>query len=316
MKRFQIPLLILAVCLFMAATAAGQPGKPSTVGPPANAGPPAQAGPPANPGPPAHAGPPPGVTTPAVPGTPVNVIPTANAGPSANPGPPANAGPPVNAGPPSQVGPPFLPPADGPATVNVVHGIPGVVVKVCVAGDAVLTSFNFGEIAALELDEGEYEVVIVAGNAECSGTPLLGPFDAVVEGGANYSIVAHLNAAGDPAVSAFENSQEPNDPGNARLVVHHLAAAPPVQAVVGRLSESDLDFETEVIANIASGGEPFVGELRPGNWKIELFAEDGEEPILSLPKVQFHPKTSYLIYVVGDADELVVLSVDVGLPPV
>jgi hypothetical protein len=117
-------------------------------------------------------------------------------------------------------------------------------------------------------------------------------------------------------VSAFENSQEPNEPGNARLVVHHLAAAPPVLASVGRLMESDLDFETELSANIASGGEPFVGELRPGNWRIELFVEDGEEPILSLPKVQFHPKTSYLIYVVGDADGLVVLSIDVGLPPV
>jgi hypothetical protein len=47
-------------------------------------------------------------------------------------------------------------------------------------------------------------------------------------------VIAHLDEAGPPTVSVFENAVPRIPPGRARLLVRHQAAAPPVEGLNGR----------------------------------------------------------------------------------
>src|SRR3712207_7358527 len=49
-----------------------------------------------------------------------------------------------------------------------------------------------------------------------------------VPAGANATVVAHLDADGNPVLTPFVNDASPTEAGQARLVVRHTAAAPPV----------------------------------------------------------------------------------------
>jgi hypothetical protein len=300
-RQFPFPFL-LAALLILSTFALAQPGPPPHAQRPAHAGPPAQAGPPAfvNPGPPSHAGPPAVVPPVAVP--PVVV-------------------PPVVVPPVTEPEPDPETPAPAPtATVNILHGIPGTPVTVCVNGAAAIDEFDYKNITTVSLEEGAYDVAIVGGFfGDCSTEePLLGPATLELDGGVNYSVIAHLTEDGEPTVSVFVNSQSPTLPGYARVVLHHTAAAPPVQAKIGRLTESALDIVTGAIANVSGEGaeDPFSGQIRPGNWQFELLLAD--DPLMSVfgPfESVLRPHTAYLIYAVGDAAdvELLVIELPVGI---
>lgn len=282
-----------------------QPGPPPQAGPPAHAGAPAHAGPPANVGPPSQAGPP------------------SHAGPPPHAGPPAEAGPPVNAGPPSGGAGPEEQPAAAEAIVHLIHGIPDVPVTVCAGGVVVLPMFSYRETAKLALEAGEYDVAVVPLAADCASEPVLATDEALpLAAGGSYSVVAHLDAEGEPVLSVFENDLTPARPGMARLVVHHTAAAPAVFAKVGRFTESALDIVTHPFANLAEESEtPVIAQLRPGNWEVRLFEEVVEEtdplppPVYGPAPLQLTPHTLCLVYAVGALDaELFLVKIVVPLP--
>jgi uncharacterized protein (AIM24 family) len=113
------------------------------------------------------------------------------------------------------------------AQVSVLHGIPGLTVDVYVNGDLTLDDFKPGDLAGpLALPADTYSVEITDKNDK--KTVLLGPADVAVESGGNYTIVAYLDAKGDPAVKPFENDISTVAPGEARVTVRHVAAAPAV----------------------------------------------------------------------------------------
>ncbi|MGI8880535.1 MAG: DUF4397 domain-containing protein [Jatrophihabitans sp.] len=115
------------------------------------------------------------------------------------------------------------------ASVSVVHGIPKTPVNVFVNGKSTLANFKPGSVAGpLQLPAGSYAIkVYPASNTKGTGTPILST-TAKLSAGDNVTLVAHLTAAGKPALTAYANDTSPIPAGKSRLIVRHTAAAPAV----------------------------------------------------------------------------------------
>lgn len=121
------------------------------------------------------------------------------------------------------------PAAAADASLNVVHGIPGVDVNVCVDGTEAISEFNPGEVVTgVALPAGSYDVAIVAANDDCDDAAILEAGGVALEEGKNYTAIAHLTADGTPTLGLFKNNAKPVTKGDARLTVRHTAAAPEV----------------------------------------------------------------------------------------
>ena len=113
-------------------------------------------------------------------------------------------------------------------TLNVVHGIPGVDVAVCVDGAKAIKDFNPGEVVSgIELPAGRYDLAVTLKGTKCSAAIL--EADGVgLWKGRNTTVIAKLDAHGNPALQANNNDVSPTDVGHARVTVRHAAAAPAV----------------------------------------------------------------------------------------
>ena len=119
------------------------------------------------------------------------------------------------------------------AEVYVVHGIPGLPVDVYVNGALTLDDFQPETVAGpLDLPAGSYAIAITAADAADASAPLL-TATADVAGGNSYSIVAHLDADGNPTITPYANDISTISAGQTRLVVRHDAAAPAVDVRAG-----------------------------------------------------------------------------------
>jgi hypothetical protein len=118
--------------------------------------------------------------------------------------------------------------AGGKATLNVVHGIPGMTVGVCVDGSKAIPGFAPGEVVKnIQLPATSHTFKIVAQGNPCGGAGIL-VVTTPLEAGKNYTAIANLNASGDPNLKLYTNNVKPTKPGNARLTVRHTADAPAV----------------------------------------------------------------------------------------
>ena len=130
----------------------------------------------------------------------------------------------------------------GPATaaaqetgaVYVVHGIPDTPVDVYVDGKRAIDDFKpISEQGPVDLPSGSHTVALFAADAkDGSGKPILSA-KATVPAGGNVTIVADLDAKGNPKITPFVNDVSTTGAGKARLVVRHTAAAPAVDVLAG-----------------------------------------------------------------------------------
>jgi hypothetical protein len=184
--------------------------------------------------------------------------------------------------------------------VSVVHGIPGTPVDVYVNGEKTIENFQPGKVAGpLELEEGSYDLALTAPGAALSEA-VLTVDDAAVPGGANISLVAHLNAGGQPAITPFANDVSKLDAGQARLIVRHTAAAPAV--------------------DVRAGGEPVFRNLtNPNEAKADLPAGEvsadvvlaGTDTVAIGPQdLNLQEGTATIVYATGsaEADSLTVVA--------
>jgi hypothetical protein len=122
---------------------------------------------------------------------------------------------------------------DATAKVTVIHGIPDTPVDVYVNGDLTIDDFAPGIVTdPLDLPAGTYDLALTAPDATDASSPIL-EAEATVESGGNYTIVAHLSAAGDPTITPFVNDTTKTKAGEGGLVVRHTAAAPAVDILAG-----------------------------------------------------------------------------------
>jgi hypothetical protein len=125
------------------------------------------------------------------------------------------------------------------ATVSVLHAIPaglGADVVDVYAGDALLIDdFKPGTLQTLRVPAGTYDLGVYAdGVTPATGDAVLEAKGVVVPAGANATVTANLNAAGQPALNVFVNNTKKVKKGNGRLTVRHIAAAPAVDVRVNR----------------------------------------------------------------------------------
>lgn len=144
--------------------------------------------------------------------------------------------------------------AAGDAKVSILHGVPGLTVDVYANGDRLLSGFTPGTLTdPVSLPEGTYDLAVFPEGQGPSGTPAIKADDVRVPGGADITVVAHLNASGTPVLTPFVNDTGRLGAGKARLTVRHTAAAPAV--------------------DIRAGGSPVVrGLVNPREASLDLDA--------------------------------------------
>ncbi len=142
--------------------------------------------------------------------------------------------------------------AAGTADVSVLHAVPGLTVDVYANGKALLTNFKPGTLTGpVKLAAGTYDLTVFAAGKGPAGTPAIEAKGVAVPAGANLTVVAHLDAAGKPVLTAYANDISRIKPGQTRLTVRHDAAAPAV--------------------DIRAGGTPvFKGLVNPKEAKADL----------------------------------------------
>ena len=160
------------------------------------------------------------------------------------------------------------------AKLSVLHGVPDLTVDVWVNGERTLDDFTPGTLAGpLDLPAGTYTVAITAADAEDDSSPAIGPVDLTLEGGANYTAVAHLDASGDPTATLFTNDTKPTAAGQGRLTVRHVAAAPGVDVLAGGQA---------VVSNLTNPNEQTL-DLPAGTVSASVVATGTTEPALLGP---------------------------------
>jgi Domain of unknown function (DUF4397) len=114
-------------------------------------------------------------------------------------------------------------------TLNVVHGIPGVVVDVCVNGAKAIKHFEPGDVVSgVKLPGGEYRLKVTPAGKPCSAAILSAVADLAGGRNRNYTVVANLDDHGTPNLALYRNNTRKTEAGEARLVVRHTADAPAV----------------------------------------------------------------------------------------
>lgn len=155
------------------------------------------------------------------------------------------------------------------AELSVLHAVPATPVDVYVNGDLTLDDFEPGDLAGpLELAAGDYEVAITAADAMDDSAPILGPVTLTLADGGDYTAAAHLDAAGTPTVTAFENDTSA------------IAAAPAVDVwagedvVVPGLENPD-EASLEVPAGTVSAAVSVAGTTDPVIGPADVEVRDG-----------------------------------------
>ncbi|GGV40177.1 lipoprotein [Streptomyces griseoflavus] len=136
---------------------------------------------------------------------------------------------------------------DGKASVSVFHGVPGLTVDVFANGRELIPDFEPGTLTEPQsLDPGTYDIEVFADGQGPDGDPAIQK-SVEVPAGANATLAAHLDAQGDPTLTAFVNDTFEVPAGQSRLTVRHVAAAPAV--------------------DVRAGGKPVIEDLTNPNEK-------------------------------------------------
>lgn len=175
------------------------------------------------------------------------------------------------------------------ATIMLLHGVPGTDVDVAVDGQVVIPGFKPGQMQDLSSFAGK-TLTNLEVRAAGTTTVVIGPvasFPVPAEG--NYTVVAHLDAAGKPTLTPFKNDTSAVAAGQGRLTVRHTAAAPAVDIVLGA---------ARPFTNLVNGKEASA-PLPAGQIAGAKVAPTGAAPIADVPTVELKAGTNLIVYAVG-----------------
>jgi hypothetical protein len=190
----------------------------------------------------------------------------------------------------SFAGPAFAAAPTG-ATVNVVHGIPGVKVDVCVAGSAVKTNFKYGQQFRATLPAGAYRFVVrVDAPLPCKG-PVVIKQAVTLTDGLNATAVANY-VAGAPALSIFVNDLTGTTTEKATITVRHTARAPMVDVWLN----GGTGPAVENLARHTEAGPVAVDE---GVYSWWVSADGGYAPVIGPRVAELMAGHAYQILAVG-----------------
>jgi hypothetical protein len=173
--------------------------------------------------------------------------------------------------------------------ITLLHGIPGVTVDIAVDGTVLLPGFEPGATQDLTAFAGQTLTNLEARLAG-TDTVAIGPVaEFAVPASGNWTVVAHLDADGNPTITPFENNTDMTADGEGRLTVRHAAAAPAVDLVVG---------DARPIENAANGASAELA-LPAGEIAGAQLAPTGGDPLVEVPTVTLKAGTNLIVYAVG-----------------
>jgi uncharacterized protein DUF4397 len=178
------------------------------------------------------------------------------------------------------------------STVTIVHGLPEFTADIYVNGDLLLSGFQPEEATdPMELPAGTYEVEIRDAGESATSEPALAA-NLEVPGGKDLSVIAHLDEAGSPTVSVFENVVPRIPPGRARLLVRHQAAAPPVE----------VQGNGESLFAVASG-EQVQRALPASDLDLAVTGTNGDAMAIEPTSVELQEGVAYFVYLIGSNED-------------
>ena len=191
--------------------------------------------------------------------------------------------------------------------LSAVHGIPGLDEAVDVyINDEYSFSFEFGEtFGPVAVPTGDYDIQVFYLGAPVP--PLSGTV--TVEEGGSYTAAAHLDSEGEIApLSLFVNEVSPLRWWFARLQIHHLAAAPAVDASIRRGNSRWPKVE---LSGLSNGEQATATDISAGNYNVGLLADDAE--VFNTGKIKLRSGNNFAVYAVGvfpETFELIYLSLN------
>ena len=179
------------------------------------------------------------------------------------------------------------------ADLYVLHAVPATPVDVYVNGALTLDDFQPGALAGpLDLPAGSYSVAVTAADAADASAPVIGPIDLVLAAGTSYTAVAHLGATGTPTATLFTNDLAKTAPGQGRLTVRHVAAAPAVDVLAGG---------SPVISNLANPAEAKL-DLAAGTVSAAVAATGTTTPVIGPTDVAVQEGVNTILYAWGSLE--------------
>lgn len=179
------------------------------------------------------------------------------------------------------------------ARIHLIHAIPGIEVDVVVDGEPTFENFKFEDTQDLSSLAGQ---TLTGLTVKLSGTEeaAIDAGDVELPAEGNYSVVAHLDAEGSPALSVFSNDTSSIAAGKGRLVVRHAAAAP----------EVDIKVNGAVAFSGVPNGTENTADLPVGTVSVEVVPTGADEPVLIGPAdLPVTAGSSLIVYAVGSADD-------------
>ena len=192
--------------------------------------------------------------------------------------------------------------------LNVVHGIPGLTVDVCVNGQKAITGFEPGDVVTgVELPEGRYRLKVTAAGERCRDAILKATAD--LEGGRdkNYTVVANLDDHGTPNLKLFRNNVRPTEDGEARVVVRHTADAPAVNVWA---NGSALNRGRHFV-----WGKTRVWNVPEGDYEVFVSLARQSDPVIGPADLSLMAGYSYQVYAWGNGAagyDLALVPLEVG----
>lgn len=196
--------------------------------------------------------------------------------------------------------------AQAEATVSVLHAVPGLTVDVYANGEELIPDFEPGTLTdPLTLPAGTYDLqVFAAGDNPDNTDPAIEAQGVEVPAGANATVVAHLDADGNPVLTPFVNDVSSTDAGQARLIVRHTAAAPAV----------DVRADGEVLFPDLANPDEASGDVPAGSYSADVTLAGEDQAVLGPADVQLAEGTATIVYAWGSAAdgnlELAVQTID------
>lgn len=181
------------------------------------------------------------------------------------------------------------------ATVAVLHGVPGLTVDVYANGEELIPDFAPGTLTdPLSLPAGSYDLQVYAdGEGPGNGQPAIEANGVEVPAGANATVVAHLDADGQPTLSLFANDTSPTAPGDARLTVRHAAAAP----------EVDVRADGSPIFEGLANPDETSADVPAGTYSADVVLAGTDQVAIGPADLDLAEGTNTIVYAWGSAED-------------
>jgi Domain of unknown function (DUF4397) len=175
--------------------------------------------------------------------------------------------------------------------VTVVHGLRGVVADVYVDNTLLLPAFQPERVTdPVAVPAGEHHVDIRVTGKPADSPPDVSA-DVNVQADARQSVVAHLDAAGSPTITAYVDDMSPVAAGETRAVVRHTAAAPAV----------DVGLNQTVVASGLTEPGSTTAVVPPATYEVSVWQAGTQSPLAAPQPATLTEGAATVMYLVGSA---------------